>query len=112
MISKVIPLEQCFCHGRLAAYQSRVPKIPLQGYTHHSCRSIYELRSTLDQGNPGKIVQELTYYYQLAKPFLYLMYYLIDNEFQLHFEERLTDVSTNYLYKVAMQQLLLSSPSR
>jgi hypothetical protein len=44
---------------RLAASQSRVQEIQYQGYKHHSCLSVYELRNTLDQGNPANLIQRM-----------------------------------------------------
>lgn len=60
-----LPLEQCFCRVRLAASLLRAPETQHQGYKHHSCLLVYELRSTLDQGNPAKSIQRIRAVYHL-----------------------------------------------
>lgn len=56
-LSKELPLEQCFFHVRLAAFQLRARETQPRGYKHHSCLLVYGLRSTPDQGNPAKSIQ-------------------------------------------------------
>ena len=43
---------------RLLASQLGAPEIQHQDCKHHSCQSIYESRSTLDQGNPAILDME------------------------------------------------------
>lgn len=63
-----IPLEQCSFRVRLVASQLRVQGTQRRGCRRRSCPSVYELRSTLDQGNPvGKFNTNVRLWHTLDK---------------------------------------------